>query len=430
MQEQRQQPAVVRRGIRRLLLYLVASLLAATTVLAQPARAQEEEPSPVERATERMKEALQRIVVPPALLTSGPPVRAAFRDVVAPARPYTVRVKSDGRDVALGTVVSRDGLVLTKASQLGDAVTCHFEDGRQFPAEILGTHKQHDLAVLKIAGADLPAAQWAEQPAEVGQFVATVGQADDPLSIGVVGVAARKIAKASGILGVVLEEGKQGPQIAKVMPDSGAARAGVQIGDIVTHLNGKRTKNRRQLVRAVKSRAPGEEIRITVQRDGKKLELTATLTHRVQGFRPNRKQVQNEMGGKLSRRRFGFPEALQHDSVIAPTDCGGPLVNLDGQLVGINIARAGRTETFALPADLLRQLVAGAKSGPTASGGVAEISHKGERPAGTTVSAQGEPTADEPATEKTVAEHSAGEVEKSEARRPAYEGQPPEPPRD
>ena len=32
-----------------------------------------------------------------------------------------------------------------------------------------------------------------------------------------------------------------------------------------------------------------------------------------------------------------------------PADCGGPLVNLDGKVVGMNIARAGRTESYAIP---------------------------------------------------------------------------------
>ena len=34
-------------------------------------------------------------------------------------------------------------------------------------------------------------------------------------------------------------------------------------------------------------------------------------------------------------------------------DCGGPLVDLDGAAVGLNIARAGRTESYALPADVV-----------------------------------------------------------------------------
>jgi serine protease Do len=46
---------------------------------------------------------------------------------------------------------------------------------------------------------------------------------------------------------------------------------------------------------------------------------------------------------------FSRPEALQA-SAFSPKDCGGHLVNHGGQVVGVNIARAGRTESYAIPA--------------------------------------------------------------------------------
>ena len=67
------------------------------------------------------------------------------------------------------------------------------------------------------------------------------------------------------------------------------------------------------------------------------IELTASAHHKP-----------NEMNG-MSKRRSGYDRVIQHDSVIRPEECGGPLVNLDGKVIGINIARAGRVETYALP---------------------------------------------------------------------------------
>ena len=63
----------------------------------------------------------------------------------------------------------------------------------------------------------------------------------------------------------------------------------------------------------------------------------------------DRSEFQNNLGGRLSVRRFGFPLALQHDTVLRPVDCGGPVVDLDGRVVGFNIARAGRTESYLIP---------------------------------------------------------------------------------
>ena len=72
------------------------------------------------------------------------------------------------------------------------------------------------------------------------------------------------------------------------------------------------------------------------------------------------------MGGPLSNRSGDFPAALQHDSVLRPSDCGGPIVDLSGKAVGINIARAGRVESFALPADQVKPLLKDLMSGKLA----------------------------------------------------------------
>ena len=59
---------------------------------------------------------------------------------------------------------------------------------------------------------------------------------------------------------------------------------------------------------------------------------------------------QSFLGGDLSVRRTGFPTVLQHDTFLLPQHCGGPIVDLDGRVVGINIARAERIASYALPA--------------------------------------------------------------------------------
>ena len=72
---------------------------------------------------------------------------------------------------------------------------------------------------------------------------------------------------------------------------------------------------------------------------------------------------QERMGSELSNRRGGFPFILQHDTIIKPADCGGPLVDLDGKVVGINIARAGRSESYAIPSDEVQKLLLPLMSG-------------------------------------------------------------------
>ena len=164
----------------------------------------------------------------------------------------------------------------------------------------------------------------------------------------------------------MLAEGEGGPRVTQVMPDSGAAAAGILIDDIVTHCHGKRTDNREKLIRHVRKFGPGDEVKLKLQRGDETIELSAFLSRSIQGWRPNRREVQNTMGGKLSERRQGFPTALQHDTVLNPQDCGGAVVDLDGRAVGINIARAGRTETFAIPAATVKALLPELLSGKQA----------------------------------------------------------------
>lgn len=42
--------------------------------------------------------------------------------------------------------------------------------------------------------------------------------------------------------------------------------------------------------------------------------------------------------------------------MIHPNECGGPLVNTDGKIVGINIARALRVTTYAVPTDVVLEV--------------------------------------------------------------------------
>jgi S1-C subfamily serine protease len=46
---------------------------------------------------------------------------------------------------------------------------------------------------------------------------------------------------------------------------------------------------------------------------------------------------------------------------LQPKDCGGPLVDTEGRAVGINIARALRVTTYALPARIVQETVTALK---------------------------------------------------------------------
>ena len=66
---------------------------------------------------------------------------------------------------------------------------------------------------------------------------------------------------------------------------------------------------------------------------------------------------QQNLGGPLSSRRSGFQSVLQHDTVLRPEQCGGPILNTKGQAIGINIARATRVASYALPASVIVEVI-------------------------------------------------------------------------
>ena len=104
---------------------------------------------------------------------------------------------------------------------------------------------------------------------------------------------------------------------------------------------------------------PGDVVtlKISRKRQGNRIKVTLAERPGISKAANRAANMQNNMGSKLSDRKAGFPVILQHDSILKPTDCGGPLVNLDGKVLGINISRAGRTETYAIPSEIVRPLL-------------------------------------------------------------------------
>lgn len=290
---------------------------------------------------------------------SGPSTRRAFRKLIDESRRCVVEVFEKEKPLALGAIMSEDGEILTKASELrGDKLRCELGDGRSFDAKIIAKDRDTDLALLKISGKNLPVLKWDDAPArpEVGQWFITPGLKELPLSVGVVSVADYSVPTGRGVLGISLADEEVGPRITKVFSNTGAAEAGLKVGDIVTRVADQAVKTASSLSRNIGRLRPGDSLKLYILRNKKELEIQATLGHPPEDMTnlPNRRgNFQNRLGGKLSVRRHGFTSIIQHDSVLAPNQCGGPVVGLSGKVLGLNIARGGRTESYALPAKIV-----------------------------------------------------------------------------
>ena len=134
------------------------------------------------------------------------------------------------------------------------------------------------------------------------------------------------------------------------------------MGDTILKVGPVAVGSRMELIKEIGNHPPGKTLTLEIKRDGKTLFIPATLTHPFGDFL-SRIAQQNRLGGDVSRRASGFPAAIQHDSVLKPTECGGPVVNMDGQIVGINIARSGRTESLFIPISVIQEVLESYQAG-------------------------------------------------------------------
>jgi len=275
------------------------------------------------------------------------------------------------KDIALGTVVDPAGYILTKGDELFERgklrtpISVRLRDGSVYDASVVGYHRDTDLMMLKV-DADLPAVSFSDsKKAVVGNFVAAPGGTESqPLAAGVISAGARKLYGEEaqitrgdrGYLGIRLDESKDqdGVVVTFVEPSSPALRAKIKKDDLIVRVAGKTVTDPRGLQKIMEDYRPGDEVVVSVKRGENELDLKVKLGTRAEF---DRGAFQNKIGSDLSNRRTGFPSVIQHDMVLKPNECGGPLVDLDGNVLGINIARAGRVETWTLPGEVVRPLI-------------------------------------------------------------------------
>jgi serine protease Do len=70
---------------------------------------------------------------------------------------------------------------------------------------------------------------------------------------------------------------QRGILVVQVQPGSAADRAGIQPGDIVTAFNGTEVNDPNVFRNLVAGTAPGTEVTLTIQRDGREQQVRATL---------------------------------------------------------------------------------------------------------------------------------------------------------
>ena len=159
----------------------------------------------------------------------------------------------------------------------------------------------------------------------------------------------------SPYLGVALEGVEGGVRITSIVPGTPAEKVGLMAGDVIASVGDQAISGYDEFVAALAKHHPGETLELKTRRAEAEAIVSVILERRPLGS--FRGEMQNRMGSELSSRRTGFSTILQHDAVLRPSDCGGPLVDLDGHVLGLNICRAGRTESWALPTEAINAVL-------------------------------------------------------------------------
>ena len=294
--------------------------------------------------------------------TTGTAVTAVFETQRAVLQTSSAVILDGRKETGYGVVISADGYILTKASEITEvkapAVTV---DQVRYPeVRIVAVDPEWDVALLKIEAAGLiPVVYAPTSDVPQGSWVMANGASTRTkrrLLAGIVSAKSREIPASGGAaLGVVLNIKSKALEIEEVNEKSGAKEAGLQKGDVLLEIEGKPVKKIEEIAEALKDRKAGSTVKITYRRGKEKKTAEVRLAAKGEMFtdQMNRNDM---MSGDFSKRRSGFPRVMQHDILGNSAIVGGPLLDIEGRCLGMNIARANRAESFAIPVEDLKAL--------------------------------------------------------------------------
>ena len=178
-----------------------------------------------------------------------------------------------------------------------------------------------------------------------------------------------------------------GVAVTRVQPESPAARAGIQDGDVVLEFDGERVRSTRQFQRLVEETPPGREVRATIRRAGSQRTVAVTPElGRAQAVASSALKSPPEL---LLRPGTGAPVVGQFLLTSGPGRLGASIVGMDASLAeyfGVKegaLVTAVPAGTPAAAAGLLSGDVIAQVAGRPVPGADAAIAAIRDAPAGT-----------------------------------------------
>jgi serine protease Do len=260
------------------------------------------------------------------------------------------------RELAYGTVVADGTQVLTKWSEIEryvDTLYVQNGSGEAAKAVVSGVFTDEDLVLLDIQGESFAPAKFYESPLPLGRFLAASRPNGKPGAFGVVAVLERNLREADRAHLGIMADSKyrgEGVRIANVQPEFGAAEAGLQAGDVILKIDDRTISGLQELRNALSGKQPGDKVVVEIESAGKQQIFEVMLSNRpVFGqFSGGRLNQMERMGGDTNGVSDGFSRVVQTDMQIKANHVGGPVVDLQGRIVGVTMARADRTRTYIM----------------------------------------------------------------------------------
>jgi S1-C subfamily serine protease len=122
-------------------------------------------------------------------------------------------------------------------------------------------------------------------------------------------------------------------------------RGSINEGDVITHIEGEATPDLAAYDRQSKNDAfvAGDFVQLSIRRN----RATSQVMFPIEC--ENGYSITIPSYVDVSMRLTGFHSVIIHDAIVGRRQCGGPIVDLEGNVIGINIARFHRCSTFAIP---------------------------------------------------------------------------------
>lgn len=287
-------------------------------------------------------------------------------DVVLVTSPVDSALKVNGTIISLKKLRAFDpkakSWLISKSSLVDDHPVVHLNNGEKEEAVVIARDEKRDLVLMalyryKANGISLDCEfRDSMDTAELGSLLRSPLPAA-PAAVGTASTVVFDLPQGSDdkvSFGASFEPISGKLSFVQVVPAGPAAVAGIAEKDEIIALDGQRIEQPAQLMELIMRLKPGDVLPIQVKRGEQtfdykmllgKLEPTgnALILERFEGGRSDRKD--------------GFGPIFVHDSKLTPANCGGPVFDIHGDFLGINMARYSRTATVGMLAVQLQSFI-------------------------------------------------------------------------